>query len=61
MVASGSGAPSATMGSVHIAHSLAGSDKMDGCALPTGTKTGGKGAEGSGRRSNQIGGGETSH
>lgn len=46
MFASGSAVPSAMVGDVHIAHSLAGRGEMDGCALPTGTKTGRKGAEG---------------
>lgn len=46
MFASGSAAPSATMGDTHIAHSLAGSGKMYSCALPTGTNTGKKGGRG---------------
>lgn len=43
MFASGSAAPSATMGDVLIAHSLAGRGRMDGCALPMARKTGRKG------------------
>lgn len=34
MFASGSAAPSATTGDVHIAHSLTGRGGMDGCAPP---------------------------
>lgn len=46
MFTSGSAAPSAALGDVHIAHSLAGRVKMYVCAMPVGTRTGRKEAEG---------------
>lgn len=52
MFASGSAAPSATTGDVHIAHSLAGRVRMDGCAPPPAGKEDGK--EGGAAKEEQV-------